>query len=170
MTSGPHTTRAFALIDSSAYFALTAPQDRNHLAARAIADQLRHEGWRLFTTNFILAETHALLLSRLNRAVAPQVLTQIDRSATIVRVTTVDKARARASLARCQDKTFSLTDATSFAVMDRLSILWAFTFDSDFAQYVCPCCRPSSPNPLQRFRYSRPSQLNRPGGRWTTSD
>ena len=146
MTSGPRQPRPFTLIDSSAYFALTAPQDRNHLAARAIADQLRRERWRLFTTNFILAETHALLLSRLNRAVALQVLTQIDRSATtLVRVTTADEGRARAILARYQDKTFSLTDATSFVVMERLGIPWAFTFDSDFAQYGLPILTAAQP-------------------------
>ena len=34
-----------------------------------------------------------------------------------------------------QDKDFSLTDAISFAVMERLQITQAFTFDRHFAQY-----------------------------------
>jgi predicted nucleic acid-binding protein len=33
------------------------------------------------------------------------------------------------------DKDFSLTDATSFAVMERLRVPAAFTFDRHFAQY-----------------------------------
>ncbi len=33
------------------------------------------------------------------------------------------------------DKDFSLTDATSFAVMERIRVPYAFTFDRHFAQY-----------------------------------
>jgi predicted nucleic acid-binding protein len=33
------------------------------------------------------------------------------------------------------DKDFTLTDATSFAVMERLGITYAFTFDHPFTQY-----------------------------------
>ena len=33
------------------------------------------------------------------------------------------------------DKNFTLTDATSFAVMERLGMTEGFTFDRNFAQY-----------------------------------
>ncbi len=46
-----------------------------------------------------------------------------------------DEAFARAIIYRYTDKTFSLTDAISFAVMERLGIATPFTFDSDFRQY-----------------------------------
>jgi predicted nucleic acid-binding protein len=53
----------------------------------------------------------------------------------IVRVTPEDEAKAREITYRYDDKDFSLTDATSFAVMERLGIRAAFTFDRDFRQY-----------------------------------
>ncbi len=118
-----------ALVDTSAYFALSYSRDENHQAATSIAQQLIADRWRLFTTNFILAEIHALLLTRVNREIALRVLTRIDESATrIIRVSAGDERRARVIIAQYQDKDFSLTDATSFAVMERLGIRFAFSF------------------------------------------
>jgi predicted nucleic acid-binding protein len=65
------------LIDTSAYFALTNRRDVSHPFALAVRDQLVAERWHLFTTNFLLAETHALLLARLGRWVAARVLESI---------------------------------------------------------------------------------------------
>jgi predicted nucleic acid-binding protein len=130
----PHPNRVF--VDTSAYFALANERDINHHQAATTAARLRRESSRLYTTNFILAETHALLLSKLGRRTAFRVLAEIDRSdAFIVRVAAGDERQARVLLARYDDKDFSLTDATSFVVMDRLRIGQAFTFDHDFAQY-----------------------------------
>jgi predicted nucleic acid-binding protein len=52
---------------------------------------------RLYTTNFILAELHALLLTRVDRRVAGQVLVEVEGSAltTVVRVSSRDERRAR---------------------------------------------------------------------------
>ena len=64
------------LVDSSAYFALLDRDDSYHSQALAIRDRLIAEGWRLFTTSFVLAETHALLVNRLSQQIAtkfPQV-------------------------------------------------------------------------------------------------
>ena len=52
-----------------------------------------------------------------------------------MRVTPQDERRAREILTRYTDKAFSFTDATSFALMERLGISYAFSFDSDFRQY-----------------------------------
>ena len=54
---------------------------------------------------------------------------------TVVRVSMRDERRARAIVAQYSDKDFSLTDAMSFAVMERLGIGAAFTLDDHFAQY-----------------------------------
>jgi predicted nucleic acid-binding protein len=130
----PTTKRAF--FDTSGYFVLANSKDASHAVADAVRNRLTVERWRLFTTNFILAETHALLLIRLGRQVAAAFVDQIDQSpTTIVRVSHRDEQRAREIIHRFDDKDFSLTDATSFAVMERLRITVAFTFDRNFAQY-----------------------------------
>jgi predicted nucleic acid-binding protein len=51
------------------------------------------------------------------------------------RVTGQDEVRALDILTRYTDKDFSYTDATSFAVMERLGIGTVFTFDHHFGQY-----------------------------------
>lgn len=132
--SKPHKYRVF--VDTSAYFALTNRQDSRHAEAKAILTRFAREDWHLFTTNFILTETHALILARSGRRLAAQVLAELDQSsATIIRVSQKDEHRAREIIAQYDDKDFSLTDATSFAVMERLHIGQAFTFDHHFSQY-----------------------------------
>ena len=126
-----------ALVDSSAFFALAYPRESNNAAARAIAHRLALERWQLFITNFIRAEAHALILNRLGHHVADRFLQELRRGgATIlVRVTEDDEDKALALIDQYRDKDFTLTDATSFVVMERLSITHAFTFDDDFKQY-----------------------------------
>jgi uncharacterized protein len=124
-------------VDTSAYFALTNDHDASHQVARSLLRRLADHQTHLFTTNDVIAETHALLLNRLNRSVARAFLQQLyEHSATtIVRVSVRDEQRARQIIATYMDKDFTFTDATSFAVMERLRIRHAFTFDDDFRQY-----------------------------------
>ncbi len=123
------------LMDSSAYYALTTDRDPNHAAAYSILTRFARESPRLFTTNLIVAETHALLLARLGHATAVRFLTELDRSSTaLIRVSAKDEQRARAIIYQYDDKDFS-TDATSFAVMERLHIAHAFAFDHHFTQF-----------------------------------
>jgi predicted nucleic acid-binding protein len=98
--------------------------------------RLGREERPLFTSNFIVAETHALVLTRLGRYIAVQALALIDESATtVIRVKKRDEDRGREIIATHTDKDYSYTDATSFAVMERLRIGEAFTFDPRFAQF-----------------------------------
>jgi predicted nucleic acid-binding protein len=123
-------------LDTSAYFALADSGEQRHHDADTIRNRLATERWRLFTTNFIVAETHALLLTRLGYHYAMRFLDQLDQSpTTIVRVAARDQVRAREILRQYDDKNFSLTDATSFSVMERLRITYVFTFDRNFMQY-----------------------------------
>lgn len=136
MTSTSSFRSRRVLVDTSAYFALTDVRESTHPTARAILGRLGSQGTLLFTTNFVVAEIHALLLIRLGRQIATAMLDRLDRgSTTIVRVNASDERRARAIIQQYDDKNFSLTDALSFAVMERLRITQAFTFDQNFAQF-----------------------------------
>ena len=126
-----------SFVDTAAYYALADADDANHPSARVILTQLWTERWRLVTTNFVLAEIHALVLHRLGRTPALRALSNIRSSPAtqIVRVTAADEVRAWAIITQYTDKLFSYTDATSFAVMERLGLTQVFTFDRDFTQY-----------------------------------
>jgi predicted nucleic acid-binding protein len=125
-----------AFVDSSGFLALVNPRDLFHQEACVIWRRLTEERWSALTTNFVVAETHALFLARLGQPHATAFLRGIRQSsAVIVRVSTRDEERAESIIFRYDDKDFSYTDATSFAVMERLRIAHAFTFDRHFAQY-----------------------------------
>jgi len=134
---------ARVLIDTSAVFALLDRSDANHDEARAILGALRKRRAVPLLTNFIVAESHALLLARLNAEVARAwVLGNVWE---VERVTEADEAAARQILARYTDKTFSYTDTTSFAVMERRAIRTAFAFDPHFRQYGFQLLGPPGP-------------------------
>jgi predicted nucleic acid-binding protein len=127
---------AAIFVDTSAFFALLNAADRNHGIANATLSQFSEERRVLLSTNFIVAETHALLLARLGYRPATEFLRAIDVSAVAIeRVTSTDELAAREIIYRYDDNDFSLTDALSFAVMQRLGLTAAFTFDRDFARF-----------------------------------
>ncbi len=133
------------MLDSSAYLATINPNDTYHQDARACWSRLNRERWQLFTTNFVVAETHGLFLVRLGHGPALAFLRQLPASTTtIVRVSARDEARGQQIIFQYSDKDFSLTDATSFAVMERLRIGTAFSYDRHFAQYGFALLRPSA--------------------------
>lgn len=124
---------AAVLVDTSATYALVNRHDRHHAAARAALESLGRARSEPILTNFLVAESHALILARLGDDLARQWLrTLVWR---IERVTPEDEERARGIVLTYKDKTFSYTDATSFALMERLRVKRAFSFDPHFRQY-----------------------------------
>lgn len=121
------------LIDSSGFAALTNEDDINHHVARAIWDRLRREQLAPFTTNFIVAETHALILARAGHAIARRWLRLVTVPETWV--SQEDYNRGKQIIETHRDKSYSMTDAISFAVMERIGVSMAFTFDAHFDQF-----------------------------------
>ncbi len=124
---------AQTLTDTSAIYALIDRDDSNHRKAAAILRAAVRQGVTPLITNFIVAESHALLLSRLGAGIARDWLTK--QIWPVEPVTPADEKKAREIIQRYTDKEFSYTDATSFAVMARLGIQTAFAFDVHFRQY-----------------------------------
>jgi predicted nucleic acid-binding protein len=122
--------------DSSAYLALLDATDENHTAAAELLNRLADARYRPFTTNAMVFESYSLILSALGRDQALRFLTGLEAGNTvIVRVGASDEQRAKEILHKYDDKDFSFVDALSFAIMERLRIPVAFTFDQHFGQY-----------------------------------
>jgi uncharacterized protein len=125
-------------VDAWAWIALAAVRDQGHPAAVAVSRRLRSEGRRLITSNFVVGES----LTRLRLdAGLPAALVPWDALAALVLageldVVVVDEglfAEALDWFRRFDDQLFSLTDCTSFAIMNRLGLSEAFTADRHFA-------------------------------------
>ena len=124
---------ARVFVDTGAVFAIIDRDDANHAAARRTLKTFKAQRLEPVLTNFVVAESHALLLARVDAAIARSWL--LGNVWPIERVLEEDEARARAIIARYTDKAFTYVDATSFAVMERLGLKTAFAFDPHFRQY-----------------------------------
>ena len=89
------------LWDSSAILALLDADDADHARAVAAARDLASERRPSFITNYIEAETHALLLRKLGRGIARDWL--LAGGLTVVSVLPADEQKAKEILARHAD-------------------------------------------------------------------
>ena len=121
------------LWDSSAILALLDADDADHAQAVLVAREIASQARPSFVTNYIEAETHALLLRKLGRTIARQWL--LTGGLPVVRVLPAEEQKAREILARHTDKDWTLCDAISFAMLDARRVGRAFTFDHHFRQY-----------------------------------
>lgn len=118
-------------VDTGAWYALVDKNDPDHKEA---ASFIRNNQIPLLTTNFVFDETITLLRSRLVWSVAKEFGQRLkdSRFVSLIAVKDEDEEKAWEIFLKYKDKDFSYTDCTSFAVMDRLKIDTAFSFDSHF--------------------------------------
>jgi predicted nucleic acid-binding protein len=125
-------------VDSSGFFAHIAAADPFHERATSLFQQAKAERWRLVSTNAVVFETYALLLyrTRNGRTHALAFLDSLDRGfCSIERLSTQDEGEARTLVRAHEDKAYSLCDAASFIIMERLGIREAIAFDRHFHAY-----------------------------------
>jgi hypothetical protein len=126
------------LVDSGAWYALADRRDPDH---PNVSQCLQERAGRLVTTNFIFDESVTLIRYRLGssaaRAFGEQLLT--GAAARLVAITRRDENRAWEIFTRYRDKSFSYTDCTTFAAMQRLRIDTAVAIDDDFRSFGLAC-------------------------------
>ena len=120
-------------VDTSVFYGFIDKDDNNHRTCVELFERVVKNKWELITTNFIVAETHALILSRLGRDKALEWLQAVP--GVIVKVTIEDEKKAIKLIKQYSDKDFSYCDATSFVVINRLGINYAMSMDRHFRQY-----------------------------------
>ena len=126
-----------AFVDTSAWLAFYDRSDEHHAAAGRIAERLKAQRAGLVLSDFVLAESLTIIRFRLGHAPAVRFGQAVfgSRLAELLSVDGATRDRAWEIFRRYEDKAFSFTDCTSFAVMERLGIKTAFAFDRHFAQY-----------------------------------
>ena len=130
-------------VDTAGWASFFVAVEPFHELAGTLIRSVRHTGRPAITTNYVLAELAALLISPL-RVSHPRRLEFVDsvRRAGWIDVVHIDKdldSRSWVFMARHDDKDFSLVDCSSFVVMSELGISSALTTDHHFEQAGFQC-------------------------------
>ena len=118
-------------VDTSVWYAFMNRGDASRPAAREV---IRSFEGRLVTSNFVFDEAVTLCRQRLGHAVARQFGDALLSGdiVDLLRATPEDEAAAWDLFSHRPDQPYSFTDCISFAMMRRLHIRRAATFDNDF--------------------------------------
>jgi predicted nucleic acid-binding protein len=120
-------------VDTGAWAALFVPADPLHGAARAWFQMNRD---RLVTSDYVVDEVLTLLKTRFSTQAASRAGQMLfgERLASLVYLTPEDVERGWKIFRSHTDKRWSFTDCSSLAMMQRMQISLAFTFDKHFSQ------------------------------------
>ncbi len=126
-------------IDTSAFYALLDADDAGHSKTKKAWAEILGDNSLLTTSNYILVETFALVQHRLGvnavRLFQEDIVPLLD----IRWVDAPVHAAATSALLAAGRKQLSLVDCSSFEIMRRAGIRWAFTLDRHFREYGFEC-------------------------------
>jgi len=120
-------------VDTSAILLNAA--DEEHSRAAATYRNLLETGEPLFSTNYILVETIALLQRRLGIAAVSTFQSDILPTLDVEWLTEESHQAAMADLLAASRRRLSLVDCSSFLVMKRRGITRAFAVDPHFGEH-----------------------------------
>ena len=122
-------------IDTGAFYALADNNDKFHQkAANYYSDAYRPE--LFMTSNLVFSESWTLIHHKLGNHAGRKFWEKIHSGIIdLIFLNPIDLERAWDIFNKYNDQDFSLVDCTSFAIMERLNISEAFTFDYHFSIY-----------------------------------
>lgn len=121
-------------VDTGAFFALADGADTHYRAADEYTRRMEDQN-HFVTSSYVFVESWLLIRNKLGYSEALAFLARVRRSVQIFEVSTSDIATATKILAAWPDQQFSLVDAVSFALMERMKLDTAFSFDAHFRVY-----------------------------------
>lgn len=123
-------------VDTAAWLALNDRSDQFHSLAVEKFASIRVGRISLVTSDYILDESITIIRSRVSHRAAVAFGQSILGSTVVdlMPITSDDRLVAWEIFRKYDDKEFSFTDCASFAVMRKLRLKTAFTFDSHFSQ------------------------------------
>jgi len=119
-------------VDTSVWYAATDSGDVDNAGARAVLSR----GDSLITTDHVLAETWRLIRYHLHGRAAEQFWEGLRSGLALIEPVGLADLETAWQIGRAwKDQDFSLVDRTSFAVMRRLGVDRAASFDEHFAVF-----------------------------------
>lgn len=121
-------------VDTSAWLALNDKTDQYHSRAVAKSLEIKRLKIELITSEYIIDESVTLIRYRVSHYAAV-IFGDALFNSSIVKIIDVkdeDRLKAWEIFKKYEDKELSFTDCTSFAIMEKLKLNKAFTFDEHF--------------------------------------
>lgn len=119
-------------VDTSGFYAFLDRTDPFHARAKDLFVRARDEKWHLFTSNYVLHESWALIQARLGWEAVEDWL---DALLSMCEIVWVDEPMHRLGMARARqarERRLSLTDCVSFEVMSSRNCAEAIADDEHF--------------------------------------
>ena len=124
-------------VDTGAWVSIAMKRDGRHKSAVQQLQDFQKQSITLITSDYILDEVLTLVRMRTTHDNAKQIGQSILRSP-VVRLKRINEMiwqKAWKIFQRYGDKMWSFTDCTSFALMDQMNLVHAFSFDHNFREY-----------------------------------